>query len=245
MIDINRVYQTVLDAHNKENRGFITPSAFNNYSTQAQLEIFESYFSAQRREGLAPMSSGDYDNIYKNIEEKITQFDNSAVVSKGSFTNPAGGVTANYYAYPDNLYRLGVVTANAIIVDEVSHKDVAYINRAPLTAPTVKQPIYTRHEGGIVAYPTALNVLTMVYVRIPALPSWAGASATGQAVPLPTGMRTTTPGATTYYQDFELHPSEEPELIAKILGYAGLETRSPDVIQVSGGKDQQITQQEL
>lgn len=243
-ISIDRVYRTVLDAHNKENRGYITPSEFNNFATQAQLEIFESYFTAQRREGFTPQSDGDFDDIYRNIEEKITQFDNTATVTKQTFTNPVGGVTQNYYEYPSNFYRLGVVTSQGIILDELSHKDIAYVNRAPLTAPTISQPVYVRHEGGIVAYPSALANLLMVYVRIPALPSWAGGSAAGQPVPLPVGMRSDVAGTTTYYQDFELHPSEEPQLVAKILFYAGIETRSAEVGQAAALKDQQLTQQE-
>lgn len=244
MISITRVYETVLDIHNKESRGFITASAFNNYATDAQLEIFESYFSAQYRASLAPMSNGDYEDMVRNIEEKITFFDNSATISKSAYTNPDTSSTANYYTYPDGFYRLGVITSGGIILDEVSHKDVAYINRSPLTSPTVKQPIYTRHEGGIVGYPAALGDLTMVYVRTPSLPSWAGATAMGQIVPLSTALRTSIPGATTYYQDFDLHPSEEPELVNKILFYAGIETRSTDVVQAAAAKDQQLTQQE-
>lgn len=243
MVDINRVYETVLDAHNKENRGFVVPSAFNNYATQAQIEIFESYFNGQYRASLNPMSAGDYNDTTRNLEEKITVFDNTATATKGTYTNPDTTVTSNYYAYPAGFYRLGVVTAAGVILDEVSHAELPYINKAPLTAPTVKQPIYTRHEGGITAYPPALGDVTMVYVREPSLPSWAGGTAGGQLIALAANLRTAIPGTTTYYRNFDVHPSEEPLLVAKILGYAGLETRSQEVIQVAAGKDQQLIQQ--
>ena len=44
MVNINTVYQTVLQILNKEQRGYITPAEFNNLAQQVQLEIFESYF---------------------------------------------------------------------------------------------------------------------------------------------------------------------------------------------------------
>ena len=119
-----------------------------------------------------------------------------------------------------------------IHVPEISHKDALYINKSPLTAPTAKQPIYTRHEGGIRVYPDDTDV-NMVYVRIPATPNWVGASLNGQIVPNE---------ADADYQNFELHPSEEPELIAKILAYSGVIIRAQDITQVGAAKEQQIIQ---
>jgi hypothetical protein len=46
------------------------------------------------------------------------------------------------------------------------------------------------------------------------------------------------------YKNFELHPSEEAELVAKILAYAGVIIKAADVTQVAAAKDQQITQSE-
>ena len=41
---INSVRETVLSVLNKNNYGYITPSDFNLYAKQAQLDIFEDYF---------------------------------------------------------------------------------------------------------------------------------------------------------------------------------------------------------
>ena len=43
-VNINTVYQRVLDIANKEQRGYITPKQFNIFAEQAQMEIFDSYF---------------------------------------------------------------------------------------------------------------------------------------------------------------------------------------------------------
>ena len=225
MVLIDNVYRTVLNILNKENRGYITPAEFNTLAKQAQTEIFEMYFTAQYRVSQGPMSDGDYSDIMRNIEEKITLFDNTSDIL------PRTGQIA---AYPDDFYRLGVVLtdANAIHVTEVSHKDVLYINKSPLTAPTVTQPVYTRHEGGIRVYPDNTDVKA-VYVRIPATPNWTGTTLMGQLIANTTDAN---------YQNFELHPSEEPELVAKILAYSGVIVRAADVIQAGAAKEQQIAQ---
>ena len=234
MVAIDNVYQTVLNILNKENRGYITPTEFNTLAKQAQTEIFEMYFTTQYRVMQGPMSDGDYSDIMSNIAEKITMFENETTITKTGFENPAGGVTEGYYPYPNNFYRLGVVSVNGRVADEVSHKDVHYINLSPLTAPVATQPVYTRHEQGLKVYPqNDVNQIVMDYVRIPATPNWVGGSMGGQVIP------NTQDSA---YQNFELHPSEEPELVAKILAYSGLIIRAQDVLQAAAAKEQQIAQ---
>ena len=298
MVSIDNVYRTVLNILNKENRGYVTPAEFNTLAKQAQTEIFEMYFTTQYRIQQGPMSDGDYSDIMRNIEEKITLFDNTtrtidrtlASIAVGGIAASSSGIsttlalnaaidssiilrqidtivtldgvdynfnsqasptsisvfgdvpgftdntatisTGNLSRYPTNLYRLGVVfTATGNIhVDEVSDKDALYINLSPLTAPTATQPIYTRSEGGVRVYPDNTDV-RMVYLREPAIPLWVGATTGGQLVV-----------NTTDTVDFELHASEEPELVAKILSYSGVIIRSQEVVQAAAAKEQQIGQ---
>jgi hypothetical protein len=97
------------------------------------------------------------------------------------------------------------------------------------------------HEGGFVVKPTfthldqeATNV-NIGYVRRPNNPVWVGGTSNGQILVNTSG---------TGFNDFELHPSEEPELVAKILGYTGVTLKAPDVLQAAAAKDQQINQTE-
>ena len=233
MVSINSVYQTVLTLLNKEQRGYLTPTDFNLFANQAQIEIFESYFA----EKAAVVSSGamiddDFADANRNLEEKITFFEQTS--------DPILEDADELFAYPTGFYRLGRVlftfkstateVGKLINVDEVSHKDLTYIQLSNLTAPTRKQPIYTRHEGGINLYPATIgefDQLRMVYVRRPSDVLWVGGvSPTGQSVPGPV-------------VDFELHPSELPVLIVKILGYAGLHVKAQDVVQAASSAVQQ------
>ena len=46
---INSVRNTVLFLLNKDNRGYVSPLEFDYFAKQAQLEIFEQYFSDYSR----------------------------------------------------------------------------------------------------------------------------------------------------------------------------------------------------
>jgi len=233
MVSIDNVYKTVLDILNKENRGYIVPREFNSLANQAQNEIFEGYFSFRN---YVVSNNSDYSDIRKNVEEKIALFENEETVSTTTFANAAGNTTSSYYAYPTNFYRLGSVSANAIHVTEVSSQDIMYLNRAPLTKPTINNPVYLRHEGGIVIYPiTGISSIILNYIRKPIEPNWVGGTASGQIVANPSDNQ---------YKNFELHPSEESELVVKILAYAGVIIRAADITQAASAKEQQIIQSE-
>ena len=67
------------------------------------------------------------------------------------------------------------------------------------------------------------------------MPNWVGGTANGQIVPN---------ASDAGYKNFELHASEEHELVIKILAYAGVIIRAADITQAAAAKDQQITQSE-
>ena len=46
------------------------------------------------------------------------------------------------------------------------------------------------------------------------------------------------------YQDFELHASEETELVMKILQLAGITLKDPNLYQIAATEDIENTQQE-
>lgn len=81
---INSVRQTVMSVLNKNNYGYISPSDFNLYAKQAQLDIFEDYFyqynnQINKENGVGgrtiTRSSGTgYADITKGLEEVIDSF---------------------------------------------------------------------------------------------------------------------------------------------------------------------------
>ena len=74
---IDSVRSTVLAALNKNNYGYLSPSDFNLYAKQAQLEIFENLFyqyNTQINLENVRRSGTDYANITKGIREVIDLF---------------------------------------------------------------------------------------------------------------------------------------------------------------------------
>lgn len=97
---INSVRNTVLAVLNKNNYGYLSPSDFNLYAQQAQMEMFDEYFSNYNKtvnmENVR--SSGtDYANIGKTIAELMDAF----VVTKPLVPYPtASGFATNRFFMP-------------------------------------------------------------------------------------------------------------------------------------------------
>lgn len=238
MVGIDRVYQTVQKILNKEQRGYLPPVEFNLFANQAQQEIFHSYFSLRN---IVDTNSSDYSDIQKNVEEKISLFENETTIEKGTFTNSAGGTTDQYYEYPSNFYHLvSVIYPNDYRAEEVSAKHATYVKRSKYTKPSDKTPIYVRHEGGLVAMPDpeipegeSSPSITINYVRIPNEVEWDYTMVNNK--PLYNASTST---------NFELHSSEITELVLKICQYAGVAVKAIDVAQATAQKEQQVTQSE-
>ena len=74
---INSVRNTVMFLLNKDNRGYVSPSEFDYFAKQAQLEIFESYFSEYSKALLAQNSRKrglNYGDSVAHIQNKIDIF---------------------------------------------------------------------------------------------------------------------------------------------------------------------------
>jgi len=238
-VPVDRVYQTVLTLLNKEQRGFLPQKEFNQLAQQAQVEIFENYFfELGRATAQYGEMTDEYASIADNIFEKLEDFETTnepTVAADGTFT------------LPSDLYRLQTITSNYIEVMRKKHREIGYMLRSPLTAPNPAMPCYTRTGNEITLFPNtttveftedqttndALTAVVVNYIRnLRTEPEWIGAVLNGQVV------------VSNSSVDFELHPSEEPELVAKILGYAGLVVKAQDVIQSAGALSAAITQQE-
>jgi hypothetical protein len=96
---INSVRNTVLSVLNKNNYGYISPSDFNLYAKQAQLDIFENYFyeyNYQINKENARSSGTGYADITKGLIEVIDMFSVSSPLSL-STTPP---MVSNIYYLP-------------------------------------------------------------------------------------------------------------------------------------------------
>jgi hypothetical protein len=228
-INVDDVYKTVLLILNKEQRGYITPTEFNKVATQVQLDILESYFEYENKQYRISDNESEYSDRFKNIDEKIAIFKETS----SSSTSP---VTIASETGSNEFYKLGtVIYNNNTEVQKIQPNDLLYVNNSPLTAPTSRYPVYTLANGIITTSPELSNI-TFTYLRKPKDVVWG-------YIPDPggTGGYVYDPGSS---QDFELHDTEQTDVILKILMYSGVIIRDPQIVQSAAGMDQQETMQE-
>lgn len=101
---INAVRNTVLSVLNKNNYGYISPSDFNLYAKNAQMEIFEEYFSSYNKALNMENQRGagtDYANIKQTIAEAMEIFlvANPLLTSLGYFYNAPSTATTGDEPY--------------------------------------------------------------------------------------------------------------------------------------------------
>jgi hypothetical protein len=92
---INSVRNTVIAILNKNNYGYISPSDFNLYAQQAQLELFMSYFpnynTVINKEN-ARASGTDYADFGKSYAEQLEEFIVTNSLTNTSVTNTLSNV---------------------------------------------------------------------------------------------------------------------------------------------------------
>ena len=222
-VNVNTVYQRVLAITNKEQRGYITPQEFNYMANQAQLDIFEQYFYDLNQFARIPGNSTEYSDMLDILEEKISLFEKNGTVTSGT-------------TLPADLYRLGTVMYNSIEAEHITQKDWIYLKKSPLSQPSNDFPVYIRDKDGIKVYADSLTVnevsdVTCNYIKTPTSVSWGYDSTTGLY----------DSGSST---NFELHESEETELVIKILAMAGIILKDPGLYQIGSTEDAKNVQQE-
>lgn len=237
-VSIDTVYQRVLSILNKEQRGYVTPQEFNLFANQAQLDIFEQYFYDINQFGRVAGNSTEYSDMLTLLNEKINLFEKTAIMSR----------PGNYFTLPTDLYRLGtiiytntttnpfgVVSNEDIEVERINKNEFLYINSSPLTKPKNNRPIYTADTNGIQVYgDSALTTdIKCNYIKKPAKAQWGYQIVYEEAL-----------YNAAISRDFELHASDETELVLKILALAGLVTKDPTIYTAATQEDAATTQQE-
>lgn len=97
---INSVRNTVLSVLNKNNYGYISPSDFNLYAKQAQLDIFEDYFSRYNdilNKENARMSGTDYGDDKRAVEEAMETFITTDLLYPVVYPGSTQGKTGRFY----------------------------------------------------------------------------------------------------------------------------------------------------
>mgnify|MGYP003112151049 FL=1 len=252
-INIDKVYQKVLAIANKEQRGYITPQEFNLFADQAQMNIFEQYFFDINQFNRVPGNQTDFSDPLSGLEEKISFFKKRQ--EPLTLANDFGDVFLNDYIF--DMFKLGTVyrrykNGSLKTVDPISSfEEYRQITSSKLLAPTELYPKYIRYYAEssldttkdrikISPYSGLKDLETQTgkkqvfadYIRKPAKPNWSYVVVNEQAL-----------YDSTTSDDFELHKSEENNLIFKILQLAGI-TIDINLYQVAAQEEIKNIQQE-
>ena len=221
-ISVDTVYKTVLLILNKEQRGYMTPDEFNKIGQQVQLEIFEKYFEDLNQIVRAPQTDADYADRLSYLEEKLSVFekldvDQSVTSGTISLTNL-------------NVHRLNTVTYNNIELQKLGRKEYYNIINSPLTKPTKSYPVYLQEGNSLKIQPVDIGLVDISYISKPSNINWAFI---------------VDPNLDIFVYDdneataFDLHSSEQVEVILRILAYAGIVIRDPQIVQAATAQVQQ------
>ena len=238
-ISIDTVYQRVLALANKEQRGYITPQEFNLFAKQAQQEIFEQYFYDLNQWSRQHGNNTEFSDMVNLLNEKISLFE----IERGS-----GWVTANMpvvggvMTIPNEIYRLGGTRIGSNQVEMLTSKEFDDARFSPLTVPTLKRPIGYLTNGGLTiaigettfALPTTHNI-NLSYIKKPKKVEWGYFVINDKALYDSDPLKTA---------NFELHASEESELVYRILALAGITLQKTQLTQIAAGLEGAKVQQE-
>tara|TARA_R110000737_G_scaffold39921_1_gene60063 strand:+ start:220 stop:957 length:738 start_codon:yes stop_codon:yes gene_type:complete len=229
-IHVDTVYQRVLALANKEQRGYITPLEFNLLANQAQQIIFEQYFYDLDQARRKPSEKTSFSDMPELIKNKFAQFTTVATVIGGT-TFPDNYRTGRIFILVGNVnYEAKLVDINNVrnLLDSRFHRSGMEKNPLYVESNMSGSDIEVYNHTGF----TTANITCEVITK-PDKVEW-GYDVIAER-PLYNASRST---------DFQLHSSEETELVYKILTLAGITLKRVDIQQAGQGLDITKIQQE-
>lgn len=143
---------------------------------------------------------------------------------------PPAGDLISVLLYQNDFYKLGtVIYDDELEIERLNRNDFLYINMSPLTKPTKDYPVFIFEENKLYIYPkTITDKVTANYLKKPVNINWAFTVDSA-------GAYTYNPGNSV---DFEMQSTEQTALITRILLYAGVVVRDPQLVQMAAGQIQ-------
>ena len=257
-ISIDTVYQRVLALANKEQRGYITPQEFNLHANQAQLDIFEQYFydlaamvnlnkreDAQQSPGANNPLEPDFGDTVNILREKISIYQGTDVAltynaTNGSFSMPALSSTiyrtGRMYYSGTGGSRIPLKRIEYYALPQIKESWDARENSRWHSNPDPAEYYYTENTDGTFSLykedqgqtPQTSGLKIEVVTEVPRAVKWGYVVVNEKAL---------YDAANSI--DFNLHRSEETNLVIKILELAGITINKPGLVQIASNEEAQ------
>ena len=231
-ISVDTVYQRVLVLANKEQRGYITPQEFNLLANQAQQQIFEQYFyDLNQRLRIEPESPGvrGEEDLSVFLNEKIGHHISIGTVTSG-VTFPANYMIGRIFVDENNFrYPCEKLPRNEVLNIIKSSRHLGLLARSPIYCDSITgNDIEVYNNTGQL---TGSPAVKCEVINKPTDTVWGYTVVNGKAL-----------YNSTTATNFDMHDSEETNLVIKILELAGITLNKPGLAQTAGQKDINETQ---
>ena len=236
---INNVRKTVLSILNKNNYGYISPDDFNMYARVAQLEVFENYMyeynhlNNKMNARQVGSDSADVRELKQQVIEDFTQSTIMTTDGNNTFNLPSLVETGDVIFKIISVdARIETGTAGVFVYQatfqKVTQSQYNRMSVSNLMSAASYNPLYVKSGSQIICYGDSYsgNEVVIDYIRYPHPPQWTYLTI-GGGEPM-------FDESSSSYQDFEVAPSEETELINKILQMAGMSIREIQAVQAAG-----------
>jgi hypothetical protein len=228
---IDRVYQTVKMLANTDGRGNVSPQEYNLSLYNVMNEKYEEYpFEANRlanRQNRGLIGNG-LENTLDNALERMQHYLKPATLTfaSGVFNLPAD------LRYIDTVLHLNKTE----IVLSKNASEFSHIANFVHIQPTLELPIGLRTGNVINVLPATITEdVSMYYLRKPLMPKW-----TYEVIG---GAELFNPSAPDF-QDIDMHPSEEDDIISRLLVKFGINLKEPDLqASAANSEAQEFNQQ--
>jgi hypothetical protein len=236
----------------------MTPPEFNRIGTQVQLDIFEQYFEDLNQQLRVPQSDVDYADRQMALDEKMSPFKTTGVASLNNLPAYWNLPTIDFYGravvynqlapLTDNqiaFYKLGTVTYKPSVqtpvvlpteLQRLGRAEFYNLQKSDLTVASIYNPVYLYENNKLFVSPAlAANTVTVAFLRKPLDIQWAFTTGVGQSY----AFNSQLDGGSV---NFELSSTEQTNVILKILLYAGIVIRDPQIVQAATRQIQQEEQ---
>tara|TARA_R110000782_G_scaffold191760_2_gene281594 strand:- start:2304 stop:3035 length:732 start_codon:yes stop_codon:yes gene_type:complete len=241
MASVERVYKTLKDLVNKDQRGFITPAVFNQFASVAQMNVYNRLFDRMTRSsrmGQRPASSKESLEDLSTFTKQATLTLSSGITDKPS--DFARAVTINTIT---NVI-LGVSQSNLVqIVYNTDHID--RIINSDIMAPSDDAPVALISDK-IEVFPNTGTNITSIVLRYYKLPQGINPTTQAKTTAQPSfGYTSAVTGVELYSAansvDFELPEMYFTDLIDEVAELIGVSLRDKDVFSYASSENEKTS----
>lgn len=219
-MNIDQAYRLVNSIVNKDQRGYVKPSDFNNWAIVSQIEAISDRLTNVKKlnERMVPQYGYKIDAKVKNeLRELIT----------GPVALPLTAGLADYPA--DYFYIDSIQTDEYIRIAVIDTDQYADVKQSLIYPPDALHPVAVFYGDKIRIDPSATAVL-WTYLRYPEDPNWDYTMVSGD----PVYNSTNVPGVTgKISHNFEVDRSMHTEICWRICKYAGMNIDMTMVTQMA------------